>query len=79
MSADTPTHPGSIVFLTEGRSPRIHPAREVPQTVAFVVEGERLHPVLRVVSERRGHRRVVRSYGEGGRLLQTTFEALGRP
>ncbi len=65
-------HPGTIVFFREGRPPRLQRATEVPHAVAFVGD----EPVVRVVSAHVGSRRVVRSYGVGQQLLQSTWQAL---
>lgn len=66
------THPGTIVFFREGRPPRLQRVSEVPHGVAFVGD----EPVVRVVSAHVGPRRVVRSYGVGQRLLQSTWQAV---
>lgn len=48
---------------------------EVPETVAFYEEGSRRAPVVRIVAEVVGSKRVIRSHGADGTLLTTTREA----
>lgn len=68
-------HPGTITFVEKGKPDEVLSVEEVPETVAFYEEGPRRVPVVRVVAELVGTKRVIRSYGADGALLTTTREA----
>ncbi len=71
----TPTHPGLITFVEKDGGPdQVLPIDQVPESIAFVREGEVVAPVVRVVAALRGDSRELRCYGVDGRLLLTTFQ-----
>lgn len=74
----TPAHPGHVVFAEVG-SPRekVLPVSEVPESVAFARVGDALVPVVRVVAEVVGDRRVLTSYGVDGQRLGATWQTRG--
>lgn len=70
-----PRHPGTIVFVETGKTEeQLRPASEVPESVAFVREGDTLVPVVRVVADVVGDQRIIVSYGADGRRLNTTYQ-----
>ncbi len=67
-------HPGTITFVESGKADEVLSVDAVPESVAFAGEGDAAVPVVRVVAQLAGQKRIIRSYGADGALLNTTYE-----
>ena len=69
-------HPGEIAYedMIESRK-WTRDAAEVPQTVAWVRDGESWAPVMRIVSSGVPGRRRIDKFGADGALLESTVQA----
>lgn len=68
-------HPGTIVFVEEGSATeKVVAAADVPEAVAFVRQGDKRIPVVRVEAKMLGDQRVITSYGADGARLTATYQ-----